>query len=78
LQVALAEYVPKAMEMLQAKAAESAAAQAAQGIEFLAVAAKEAGAVQTSSGLVVQSITEGTGESPTGAQTVQVRVNPNP
>lgn len=72
-QVPLAEYVPKAMELLQAKAVAAAEVQAEKGREFLQEAAKEEGAVQTDSGLVVKTITEGTGSSPTAAETVQVR-----
>jgi hypothetical protein len=70
-QVSIAEYVPKAMKLLQAKAEAAAAAQAAKGLEFLAEAANEEGASQTSSGLVVKTLREGTGDSPTAAETVQ-------
>jgi FKBP-type peptidyl-prolyl cis-trans isomerase len=72
-QVSIAEYVPKAMKLLQAKAEAAATAQAAKGLEFLAEAAKEEGATQTSSGLVIKTLTEGTGASPTAAETVQAR-----
>eukprot|EP00967_Tisochrysis_lutea_P149619 scaffold287980_cov31-Tisochrysis_lutea.AAC.2 len=61
------------MELLQAKAVAAAEVQAEKGREFLQEAAKEEGAVQTDSGLVVKTITEGTGSSPTAAETVQVR-----
>lgn len=70
-QVSIAEYVPKAMKLLQTKAEAAAAAQAAKGLEFLADAAKEEGASQTPSGLVIKTLTEGTGDSPTAAETVQ-------
>lgn len=71
-EVELSAYVPKAAAKMQSKAAAAAAKGAAAGVEFLASAAKEAGAVQTSSGLVVFTITEGSGASPTAANTVQV------
>ena len=71
-QVPLSEYVPKAMTLLGEKQAKVAEAMAAKGAETLAAAAKEEGAVQTASGLVVQTLSEGKGDVPTRESTVKV------
>ena len=71
-QVPLSEYVPKAMTLLGEKQAKVAEAMAAKGAETLAAAAKEEGAVQTASGLVVQTLSEGKGDAPTRESTVKV------
>ncbi len=68
----LSVYVPKASAMLQAKQSIASDKAAALGSSFLAEAAKEAGAVQTDSGLVVLDLVKGDGPSPTAADTVRV------
>jgi FKBP-type peptidyl-prolyl cis-trans isomerase FkpA len=68
----LSEGVPKAAAIMQARAAAQAEKAAAAGLEFLATAAKEDGATQTDSGLVVKDLVVGTGKSPTAADTVKV------
>ena len=71
-EVPLAEYVPKAQMMIQAKAAEKAKAVVAAGEKALEAAAAEEGATKTDSGLVVLIEREGDGDSPTATQTVEV------
>jgi len=71
-EVPLAEYVPKASEMIKAKEAKKAQEAAAAGVTALEAAAAEEGATKTESGLVVFPLTEGSGDSPGPADTVEV------
>lgn len=68
----LSEGVPKAAEIMQARAAAKAEEAATAGIEVLANAATEEGAVQTDSGLVVKELVAGSGKTPSAADTVKV------
>ena len=70
--VPLSEYVPRAAAMIQAKKAKMSEKAAAAGLEALEAAAKEEGATQTESGLVIKNLVEGDGASPTAADTVEV------
>jgi FKBP-type peptidyl-prolyl cis-trans isomerase FkpA len=72
LQVPLAEYVPKASAMMRERAAQTAEEAVAAGAAALAGAAAEPGATTTESGLVVLSMTEGSGASPAPSDTVEV------
>ena len=71
-EVPLAEYVPKAAEIIKAREAIAAEKAAAGGAEALAAAATEEGATQTASGLVIKILEEGSGASPTAEDTVEV------
>ena len=68
----LQEWVPKGAEILQAKQAALADKAASAGVEALAEAAKEEDATQTSSGLVVKTLVQGSGKSPTASDKVKV------
>ena len=68
----LSIYVPKANELMQEKMVAKATAAIAEGEKVIDAAAAEPDAVKTDSGLVYLSITEGTGDSPTAADTVNV------
>ena len=68
----LSIYVPKANELMQEKMVAKASAAIAEGEMAIEAAAAETDAVKTDSGLVYLSITEGTGESPSAADTVNV------
>lgn len=70
--VPLQEYVPKAIEMLEGRQAARAESMAREGEAALARAAAEPGAVQTASGLVIQTLAEGSGASPSAEQGVIV------
>jgi len=70
--VPLSEYVPLAVNLMQSKKDAAAEKAAEAGKEALAAAAAEADAVQTDSGLVVKTLVEGDGASPTAADTVKV------
>ena len=70
-QVDLNTYMPKAAELLQARAAAEAERAAQAGAAALAAAASKPGAVQTESGLVIESIVDGDGDFPTVADTVR-------
>ena len=71
-EVPLAEYVPKAAEMIKERASAKAAQAEVAGAAALKAAGTEAGAIVTASGLVVLPLTEGSGASPSAADTVQV------
>lgn len=58
--------------LVQERAALAAEEGKKAGAEYLAKAATEDGAVKTESGMVIQEITPGTGESPTPTSTVKV------
>ncbi|CAM9680262.1 unnamed protein product [Chrysoparadoxa australica] len=58
--------------LLEGKLKAQAETMAAAGADFLAAAAKEDGARQTESGLVIRTISEGSGASPTASDKVTV------
>lgn len=58
--------------LAQARQAAGATETAQQGEKQLAAAAAEAGAVKTDSGLVIRTLTPGTGKSPAASDTVKV------
>jgi len=70
--VPLAEYVPKGGAIVQAAQSARAEKMAGAGVEALAAAAAEEGATQTESGLVVQELIAGEGDSPTPESKVKV------
>jgi FKBP-type peptidyl-prolyl cis-trans isomerase FkpA len=70
--VDLEPYGPKIQSLAQSRRAAAGEKAAANGKEFLDKAAKEKGAVKTESGLVYQSIKEGSGASPKASDTVKV------
>ena len=71
-EVPLAEYVPKASELIRVMQEKKAEEAAAAGEAALGVAAGEEGAKVTESGLVVLTLEEGSGASPTASDTVEV------
>lgn len=71
-EVPLAEYVPKASELIRERASKKAEAAVAAGVAALEAAAAEDGATRTASGLVVLPLTEGDGASPSAVDTVEV------
>lgn len=71
-EVPLSEWVPKGGAILQSRQAALAEKAAAAGVEVLAKAATEEGATQTASGLVVKTLVDGSGKSPTKEDTVKV------
>ena len=71
-EVPLAEYMPKASAIMRARDKAKEEAAAAEGAEALKKAAAEPGATQTKSGLVIKTLTEGSGKSPTREDTVEV------
>lgn len=72
LQVTFEEYRDQVNEMMQARMAIAGQAELTEGQAFLAEAAKEAGAVQTESGLVYLELKEGSGASPAATDEVKV------
>lgn len=68
----LSAYNARIQELAKARRKVQGEKQAAPGREFLEQAAKEKGAVKTGSGMVYQSIAEGTGDSPRASDTVKV------
>jgi FKBP-type peptidyl-prolyl cis-trans isomerase FkpA/FKBP-type peptidyl-prolyl cis-trans isomerase FklB len=70
--VDLQTYTPKIRELQQARAAAAAATEKQAGQAFLAKAAAEAGATRTASGLVIKTLTPGTGPSPKATDKVKV------
>jgi FKBP-type peptidyl-prolyl cis-trans isomerase FkpA len=70
--VDLAEYTGKVQELARARRKAQGEKAAAAGKEFLEKAAKEDGAVKTGSGMVYQSLKEGSGASPTATDMVKV------
>jgi len=71
-QVALQAFLPKVQELQRTRLAAVAAAEQKAGEAFLAKAATAKGATQTDSGLVITTLTPGTGASPTASDTVKV------
>jgi FKBP-type peptidyl-prolyl cis-trans isomerase FkpA len=65
-------YGPKIQPLAQARANVGAEKEKAAGEAFIAKAAAEAGARKTASGAIVRTLKEGTGPSPTAANTVKV------
>lgn len=70
--VPLAEFVPKAAELVRGRQAVKAEAAVAEGLKALDTAAAEEGATRTDSGLVIKMLEEGDGATPTAADTVEV------
>ena len=68
----LSEGVPRAAEIMRERVGAQAKKAAEAGVALLAEAAKEKGAVQTESGLVVMDLVVGEGKSPTAENTVKV------
>ena len=66
-------YVPKLQELQKTRLATAAVKEKAAGAAYLTKAATEAGATKTNSGLVIKTLTAGTGAGPTA--TDQVKVN---
>lgn len=71
-QVDLPTYGPKVQQLAQARLAAGAQAEKARSSAYEEAAAKEAGAVKTPSGLIVRTLTPGTGPSPADTDTVSV------
>jgi FKBP-type peptidyl-prolyl cis-trans isomerase FkpA/FKBP-type peptidyl-prolyl cis-trans isomerase FklB len=65
-------YGPKLQELQKTRMATLAAKEKAAGAAYLAKAATEAGATRTSSGLVIRTLSAGTGASPTARDQVKV------
>ena len=72
LKVDMQTYGPKIQPMAEARTAAGAEKEKGAGNAFLAKAAAEAGAKKTASGAIVKTLKEGTGPSPTAANTVKV------
>ena len=71
-EVPLAEYVPKASQLMQARQMKMAEAAVEGGKKALEAAASEDGATKTDSGLVVLPLEEGSGATPAASDTVEV------
>jgi FKBP-type peptidyl-prolyl cis-trans isomerase FkpA/FKBP-type peptidyl-prolyl cis-trans isomerase FklB len=65
-------FMPKVQELQKTRTAAVAAAEHKAGEDFLAKAAAAPGATKTESGLVITTLTPGTGAVPTADDTVQV------
>ena len=72
LKVDMQTYGPKIQPMAEARTAAGAEKEKGAGNAFLTKAAAEAGAKKTASGAIVKTLKEGTGPSPTAANTVKV------
>ena len=72
LKVDMEVFGPKIQPMAEARTAVGADKEKSAGNAFLAKAAAEAGAKKTASGAIVKTLKEGTGPSPTAANTVKV------
>lgn len=70
--VEIAEFNNKVQDLAKSRRKVQGDKLAVAGVEFLAKAAKEEGAVMSASGLVYLSLKEGTGESPKATDTVKV------
>jgi len=66
------EFQPKIQQLAQARMQKQAEAEKKNAATFLEKAAKEKGAKKTDSGLIVQEIKPGSGESPTATDKVKV------
>lgn len=71
-EVDLHEYMMQVQQLAQARAQAAIESERQEGTAFLEQAAAEAGAVETESGLIFQSLEEGTGESPEASDQVSV------
>jgi FKBP-type peptidyl-prolyl cis-trans isomerase FkpA len=71
-QVALETYGPKVNELAQKRTAAGAEEAKKKGQEFLDNVAKQKDATKTPSGIVIRTITPGTGESPSSTDVVKV------
>jgi len=71
-QVDLETYGPKVNDLAQARAATVAADSKKKGQEFADNVAKQKDATKTPSGVVIRTITPGTGESPSASDVVKV------
>jgi FKBP-type peptidyl-prolyl cis-trans isomerase FkpA len=71
-EVELTSYTGKIQELAKARRKASGEKQVGAGVEFLEKAAKEKGAIKTSSGMVYTSLAEGNGESPKATDIVKV------
>jgi FKBP-type peptidyl-prolyl cis-trans isomerase len=71
-QVELSEFGPKVNELAQKRAASGADEAKKKGDEFAASIAKESNATKTESGIVIRTITPGSGASPTPEDVVKV------
>jgi FKBP-type peptidyl-prolyl cis-trans isomerase FkpA len=71
-QVELETYGPKVNELAQKRAAAGAEVAKKKGQEFADNVAKQSGATKTDSGIVIRTITPGTGPSPTADDVVKV------
>jgi len=65
-------YGPKLQELQKARMAAAANKERAAGTAYLAKAATEKGATKTASGIVIKTLTAGTGARPTAADQVKV------
>ena len=65
-------YAQKANQLLMSRGAEESKKRAEADAPFRAAAAKEEGARATPSGLIIRTLTPGTGKSPTASDTVKV------
>ncbi|CAM9463003.1 unnamed protein product [Pylaiella littoralis] len=72
MQLDHSQYAEKVNNILQARNDELEKTMAEKGVGFLAEAATQEGAVQTASGMVVQTIQQGTGATPLPTDTVKV------
>ena len=72
LKVDMQTFGPKIQPLAEARAAAGTEKEKAAGNAFLAKAAAEAGAKKSASGAIVKTLKEGTGPSPTAADTVKV------
>ncbi len=68
----LESYSPKLQELQKARMATLAEKEKAAGVAYLAKAAAETGATRTASGIVIKTLTAGTGASPAAADQVKV------
>ncbi len=66
------QYFPQIRELQSSRVAAAAGVEKKAGQAYLEKAAKEPGAKKTQSGLIIQTIKEGTGPSPTAEDTVKV------
>src|SRR5437870_5876365 len=71
-QVEIETYGPKVNELAQKRAAAGADEAKKKGQDFVDKAAKEKNATKTASGIVIRTITPGTGASPTADDVVKV------
>jgi FKBP-type peptidyl-prolyl cis-trans isomerase FkpA/FKBP-type peptidyl-prolyl cis-trans isomerase FklB len=70
--VKLDEYRPKVQQFAQARAQAASAEEKKAGASFIDKAAQEPGAKKTASGIVIQQLKEGTGDTPKATDRVKV------